>query len=62
MTTKSITCPKCGFIIQLEKESYTTLRVSRGFIDRIKEEQIDISYEATLRRLLGWSTVEEEKE
>lgn len=59
MTTKPITCPKCGFIIQLEKENYTTLRVSKDFIDRIKETQIDTTYEATLRKLLGWTNTEE---
>ena len=46
----------------MDKEDYTTLRVSKGFINRIKEAQVDTSYEATLRRLLGWATTKEEKE
>lgn len=58
--TKEIICPKCGTIIDSTKDTFTTLRVSRKFIDRVKQEQIDATLEDTIRRLLGWPPEEEE--
>lgn len=55
MSSKLVRCPRCGFIIQSEKEGYTTMRVSKDFVDRLRNNQTDPTYEATLRRLLGWS-------
>jgi len=52
--TKRIICPNCGAEITLGQQEFTTIRVSKEFVDRIKDEQIDPTYEATLRRLLGW--------
>lgn len=51
--TKDVICPNCGTVIET-KPNFTTLRVSREFLDRVKDEQIDSTLEDTLRRLLGW--------
>jgi len=59
--TRRIICPNCGAEITLEQEEFTTIRVSKEFVDRIKNEQIDPTYEATLRRLLGWAVKVVEK-
>jgi len=58
--TKAIICPKCGFVIAPPQEDFTTLRVSKEFVNRLKDEQTDPTYEDTLRRLLGWH-VEDKK-
>jgi len=52
MTT--IVCPNCGAVIDAPKDEFTTLRVSKDFVTRLKNEQTDPTYEATLRRLLHW--------
>jgi len=58
--TKKIICPNCGAEIPPTQDDFTTMRVSKEFIDRLKEEQIDSTYEDTLRRMLGWETVDKE--
>jgi len=51
---KQIVCPQCGHIIETKDGEFTTLRVSKEFVGRLKKEQIDPTHEDTLRRLLGW--------
>jgi len=52
--TKKIICPNCGAKITPTQDNFTTIRVSKEFVDRIKNEQIDSTLEDTLRRKLGW--------
>ena len=52
--TKKIICPNCGTEITPVQDDFTTLRVTKEFVSRLKDEQIDSTYEDTLRRLLGW--------
>jgi len=42
------------------QDEFTTMRVSKEFVDRIKNEQADSTLEDTLRRLLGWNVVSKE--
>jgi len=53
--TKKVICPNCGMEIPPTQDEFTTMRVSKEFVDRIKNEQADSTLEDTLRRLLGWS-------
>lgn len=56
--SKSIICPNCGTVIGTEKGKFTTMRVSTNFIARLKDEQIDATFEDTLRRMLNWPEVD----
>lgn len=58
--TKKVICPNCGAEITPIQEDFTTMRVSREFVNRLKDVQIDSTYEDTLRRLLGWEAEDEE--
>jgi len=58
--TKKIICPNCGAEITPTQDEFTTMRVSKEFVIRLKDAQIDSTYEDTLRRLLGWQKEEAE--